>query len=78
MSLATPEEFIVGDYLVRINAAALVLPGASGWVGAWSIYHHPGSPRDMPVRYGDTDIQVSETLALGMARAIAKMLAESL
>jgi len=77
MSLAPPEEFTHGNVLVRVYARPIGIPGRHGWVGVWSIYRLPGGAKP-PVRIGDTDIEEDETVALGMARAIARAVALSL
>lgn len=78
MSLAPPLEFIVGDVLVRVYASPIALPGVEGWVGVWSIYRLPMEIHREPVRIGDTDVEESETVALGMAKAIASAVAASI
>lgn len=78
MALKEPEEFLIGTYLVRVYAAPIVLPGVDGWVGAWAIYLLGREPGSEPVRIGDTDLEESEAIALGMAKAIASAVASSL
>lgn len=78
MTLASPEEFIVGQTFVRVYAARVALPGVDGWVGVWSVYHLPLEVYREPARIGDTDIEESETIALGMARAVASAVAASI
>lgn len=73
-----PQEFQTGRYLIRIEAAPLAFPGASGWIGPWHIYRLPRASHDVPIRYGDTDIVETDDLALGMARAIASLIARAL
>lgn len=78
MALVSPEEFIVGQALVRVYAAPIALPGVEGWVGAWSIYRLPLEAYREPIRIGDTDVEESEAVAFGMARAIASAVAATL
>lgn len=78
MALVSPEEFIVGQALVRVYAAPIAFPGVEGWVGVWSIYQLPVEIYREPVRIGDTDVEESEAVALGMARAIASAVAASI
>jgi hypothetical protein len=61
-----------------VHADLVLMPGVSGWIGAWAIYRLPRDPWDSPVRYGDTDLENSQSMAMGMARAIAKLVARSL
>lgn len=77
MSLAVQEEFVVGGCLVRVYASRIALPGVEGWVGAWAIYLLGQEPGSEPLRIGDTDLQESEELALGMAKAVASSVAAS-
>jgi hypothetical protein len=78
MNLASTQEFIVGQALVRVYAAPIALPGVEGWVGVWSIYQLPLEIFREPIRIGSTDVQESEAVALGMARAIATAVAASI
>jgi hypothetical protein len=78
MALASLQEFIVGQFFVRVYAAPIVLPGVEGWIGAWSIYRLPLEIYKEPVRIGDTDVEDSEAVALGMAKTIASAVAASL
>jgi len=78
MSNGSLEEFTVGACLVRVYADQVLMPDVVGWVGVWAIYHLPRVPWDSPVRFGDTDLEASQTSALGMARTIAKLVARSL
>ena len=65
------QEAAVGSCLVRIRSSHLELPGVTGWIGTWEIYRLPWHHRKPPVYMGETDLQTSETLAVGMARTIA-------
>lgn len=78
MTFSSPSEFQVRRYTVLIEAAQLDIGDGSRWVGTWHIYQLPRSDGDMPVRYGDTDVVQSPDMAVGMARAIAKLVARSL
>lgn len=78
MSNGSLEEFTVGTCLVRVYADQVLMPGVVGWVGVWAIYRLPRVPWDSPVRFGDTDLEASQTSAIGMARAVAKLVARSL
>jgi hypothetical protein len=78
MALSGKQEFVVGNCLVRVEAGKVDLPGVDGWVGTWAIYRIPPREDSMPDRYGDTDVQASEAVALGMAKAIASAVAASL
>lgn len=78
MTLAASEEFVIGAFLVRVYAPSIALPGVEGWIGAWAIYRLDEYPHAEPLRIGDTDIEDSEAVALGMARAIASAVAAAL
>lgn len=78
MTLASTQEFIVGQTLVRVYAAPIALPGVEGWVGVWAIYQLPLEIYRAPIRIGDTDVEESEVVAFGMARAIASAVAASI
>jgi hypothetical protein len=78
MSLPSPGEFRVGRFTILIEAAQLEVSSARQWLGTWHIYQRPRSEGDLPLRYGDTDTTESPDLAVGMARAIAKLVARSL
>ncbi len=78
MASVTQEKLIVSRFLVCITAAQVSLPGVEGWVGAWAIYSLPRDADAMPERYGDTDAQVTQELAHGMAKAIATAIARTL
>jgi hypothetical protein len=69
------QEAAVGNCLVRIRSFRVDLPGAAGWIGSWEIYKLPWHHRKLPVHMGETDLQTSEGLAVGMARAIATAVA---
>jgi hypothetical protein len=69
------QEATVGNCLVRIRSLHVELPGVTGWVGTWEIYRLPWHQRKLPVHMGETDLQSSESLAAGMARTIATMVA---
>lgn len=71
-------EFTVGRCFVRVYAGTTDLPGVNGWVGAWAVYLDHPSQGGSPVRVGSTDIEQTEALALGMAKAIASQLAATL
>ena len=77
MMLAT-QEYFVGRYIVRIAASQADLPGVEGWLGTWAIYRLPLRPGEPPIRFGDTDFQNNESVALGMARTIGLAIARSL
>lgn len=72
------QEFTVGNCLVRVYADQVYMPGVDGWVGAWAIYKLPRSPWDEPVRFGDTEFGVSQSIAINMAAAIGRLVAASL
>jgi len=78
MALSGKQEFVVGNCLVRVEAGKIDLPGVDGWVGTWSIYRIPPRSDSMPDKCGDTDIQPTEAIALGMAKAVASAIAYSL
>jgi hypothetical protein len=78
MSLAAPEEFVVGACMVRAYASSITLPGAEGWVGTWEVYTLPWYRAKKPSYVGQIDIEPSFELALGMARAIASATAACL
>lgn len=78
MSLPSSGEFRVGRFTILIEAAQLDVAGARQWIDTWHIYQLPRSEGDLPLRYGDTDITESPDMAVGMARAIAKLVARSL
>ncbi|PXV60707.1 hypothetical protein SAMN04487785_102435 [Dyella jiangningensis] len=63
---------------MRLTAAKVELPKVDGWVGTWAIYQAPLDLGSMPLRYGDTDLQKTEDLAIGMARTVASLVARSL
>lgn len=65
-------------HLIRIETVFVRSPSVEGWIGSWSIYHAPVRPGDVPLRYGDTDVQKSEGLALGAAKTVATLVARSL
>jgi hypothetical protein len=69
------QEAAVGNCLVRIRSCPVKFPGAAGWIGSWEIYLLPWHHRKLPVHMGETDLQTSEGLAVGMARAIATAVA---
>lgn len=75
MSLAAPEEFVVGACMVRTYASPITLPGAEGWIGAWEVYTLPWYRAKKPFHVGRTDVESSAELALGMAKAIASAVA---
>lgn len=72
------EEHAVGTCLVWVRAARVDLPGVSGWIGAWEIYRLPWHSKKVALRIGETDVQGSEAIALGMVRAIAVSVARAL
>lgn len=78
MALAPPQEFVVGEFLVRVYASPIALPGVEGWIGAWSIYRRNEYPGAQPLRIGDTELEHSEATALGMAKAIASAVVAAL
>lgn len=78
MAGSTRREFQIVRFVVRVDAAQVDLPGVEGWVGTWSIYQIPIRRGDMPMRYGDTDLQATEDMAIGMARTIAKVMAKAM
>jgi hypothetical protein len=65
-------------HLIRIETAFVRSPDVAGWIGSWSIYVAPFRPGDLPLRYGDTDVQKYEVLALGAAKTVATLVARSL
>jgi hypothetical protein len=67
-----------GRHLIRVETVFVRLPGVEGWIGSWSVYLSAVRPGDVPLRYGDTDIQKSELLALGAAKTVATLVARSL
>jgi hypothetical protein len=69
------QEAAVGNCLVRIRSLRVDLPGAAGWIGSWEIYRLPWHHRKLPVHMGETDVQTSEGVAMGMARTIATVFA---
>ena len=69
------QEAAVGNCLVRIRSFRIELPGAQGWIDTWEIYRLPWHHRKLPVYMGETDLQMSESLAAGMARTIATVFA---
>jgi hypothetical protein len=69
------QEAAVGNCLVRIRRMRVELPGAAGWIGSWEIYRLPWHHRKLPVHMGETDVQTSESLGVGMARTIATAVA---
>jgi hypothetical protein len=78
MASSTRREFQIGRFAVRVDAAQIDLPGVEGWIGTWPIYEVPIRRGDLPTRYGDTDLQASEDMAIGMARTIAKLMAKTM
>ena len=78
MPFTTHREFQLGRVAVQLIASAVDLPGVSGWVGTWAIYRLPFDVGDYPLRYGDTDLQANEAIAMGMANAIARAVAIAL
>jgi hypothetical protein len=78
MGARTGQEFQFGRFEIRLAAAQVDLPGVEGWVGTWSIYRLPVDRGEIPLRYGDTDLQESEDMAIGMARTVASLVARSL
>ena len=77
MTMRGLQEFTVGNCLVRVYAAPISLPGVEGWVGVWSIYALPRGTK-APIRIGDTGVETSEAVALGMAKAMASAAASAL
>jgi hypothetical protein len=65
------QEAAVGSCLVRVRSLRVELPEAAGWIGSWEVYRLPWYYRKLPVHMGETDVQMSEGLATGMAWAIA-------
>lgn len=78
MPSPSPREFQLGRFSALIEATQIDVPGVSGWIGTWHIYRLPRSIGDMPLRYGDTDIVESPTMAIGMARSVVMLVARSL
>jgi hypothetical protein len=78
MSLAAPEEFVIGACMVRAQVSPIALPGVEGWVGSWEIYTLPWYGVKKPVHVGRTDVESSAELALGMAKAVASAVAACL
>jgi hypothetical protein len=72
------EEHAVGTCLVLVRAERVDLPGVSGWIGAWEIYRLPWHSKKAALRIGETDVERSEAMALGMARTIAVSVARAL
>lgn len=77
MAPTCPQEFVVNRVVVRVYASMVELPGATGWVGVWSIYRIPRGVLP-PVRIGDTSIETSETRAIDLAKGEAMEVAMSL
>jgi hypothetical protein len=75
VSLAAPEEFVVGNCMVRVYASPISLAGVEGWVGAWEVYMLPWYRAKKPSHVGQTDVDSSAELALGMAKAIGSAIA---
>ena len=71
MKFDSLQEAAVGNCLVRVRSSRIELPGAAGWIGSWEIYRLPWHHRKLPVHTGETDVQQSESVAAGTARAIA-------
>lgn len=78
MSLAEPEEFVVGACMVRAHTSPIALPGVEGWVGAWEVYILPWYRAKKPVCVGQTGVESNAGLALGMAKAVASAIAACL
>ena len=78
MKKQSTHEFFIERMLVRVYASYVSLPGVAGWVGAWAIYDTIREMPSEPVRIGDTDIEESEEIALGTAKAIACAIAVTL
>jgi len=78
MVIPLRREILLQDVVIHLTAAKIDVPGVQGWVGTWSIYALPMSRGDAPVRYGDTDLQPNERMALGNAQSIAILVAGSL
>jgi len=78
MPLTTPEEFVVGRFLVRIAVTRCDLPGVDGWMGTWSVHRLPLRLGQLPLKIGDTDYQPDGELALRMAKNMGTMTARSL
>ncbi len=78
MTDSISREFQIGRYSVTVTAAHVDMPNAGGWIGTWQIDRLPLEGGDYPMRYGDTDIVESEDIAIGMAGAIASVVARSL
>ena len=75
MNADVVEEMAVGNCLIRVRALRVERAGSSGWVGSWEIYRLPWYRKKRPVRIGETDVEASEGMALGMARTIATAVA---
>lgn len=78
MGMSARREFQFGRFGIRLAAARVDLPGVDGWIGTWAIYRLPIEADETPLRYGDTDLQKSEDVAIGMARTVATLVARSL
>jgi hypothetical protein len=78
MTSSTSQDIEIAGSLVKLRCARIDLPGTQGWIGAWEVYQLPWYTKKKPACIGETDVQVSECLAFGMAKAIATELARIL
>lgn len=65
------QEAAVGNCLVRISSMRVELPGVSGCVGSCEIFRLLWHTRKPPMHTGEADLQMSESLAAGIAWTIA-------
>jgi hypothetical protein len=78
MKIDALQEIAIHDCLVQIRSVRIDLPGAEGWIGSWEVYLLPWHSRKRPLHAGETDVESRESMAVGMARAIATAVAVSL
>jgi hypothetical protein len=75
MNAEVVQEMAVGNSLIRVRSVRVDLPSKAGWVGLWEVYRLPWHRRKRAVHIGETEVDASESMALGMARAIAALTA---
>jgi hypothetical protein len=75
MKIDALHEIAIRDCLVQVRSVRIDLPGAEGWIGSWEVYLLPWHSRKWPLHVGETDVESSESIAAGMARAIATAVA---
>lgn len=71
MSADVVEELAVGNCMIRVHSIRIEQVGGAGWIGAWEVYQLPWHRRKRAVRVGQTTVEATERLAVGMARTIA-------